>query len=139
MGFLKDAAEFVDYCEKRIIPMAIAGRIARRDAMADKKKDATTDSIQMVILPGLLLIGRLIGGNKLLKPRVFTMFDKEEIDNTGKRVKVPQIQMAPLPGTPPFYMLNGNEGRYPVPVNDHNRSIFELYERVTSPQVDPGI
>lgn len=73
------------------------------------------------------IVGRLIGGNKLTKPRIYTIIDG------GKR-----FQMSPLPGTPPFMRL-GMESNYPVPENDANRGMFELYDRVTNISVDPGV
>jgi hypothetical protein len=82
--------------------------------------------IAMVISQGLFLVGRLVGGNKLIEPRVFSI-----IENGAK------IQMSPLPGTPPFVII-GNDGiRYPVPDNAGNKNLLDLYGRVTHPQDTP--
>jgi len=91
--------------------------------MAAKTEEGT---LTMVIASGMVLIGRMIGGNKLIKPRVF------EVIEDGKR-----IQLRPLPGTPPWMRIGMEAGSYPVP--EREKTIIELYERVTSPTVDPGV
>jgi hypothetical protein len=83
--------------------------------------------LTMVVTAGLFIVGRLVGGNKLTKPRVFSVVEN------GQR-----IQMAPLPGTPAFMRI-GMDCNYPVPKTDLNKSMFDLYERVTNPSVDPGV
>jgi hypothetical protein len=80
--------------------------------------------VTMVISGGLFLIGRLIGGNKLTKPRVFQVIEN------GKR-----IQMSPLPGTPPFMRIGLESGSYTMP--EREKAIHDLYKQVTSPEVDP--
>jgi hypothetical protein len=82
--------------------------------------------LTMVISGGLFLIGRLVGGNKLVKPRVFQVIEN------GKR-----IQMSPLPGTPPFMRIGLETGSYAIP--EREKEIHDLYERVANPNVDPGV
>ena len=100
-------------------------------------------TLTMAIIAGnFWLVGRLVGGNKLTKPRIFSII--EDIDPMTKQAKIDPatgrpvtlIQMAPLPGTPPFYRMSGGEGTYPVPERETN--YFELYNKVTDPSVDPG-
>ena len=91
--------------------------------MAAKTEEGT---LTMVIASGMVLIGRMIGGNKLLKPRTF------EVIENGKR-----IQMSPLPGTPPFARIGMEVVSYAVP--EREKTIIELYARVTGPGVDPGV
>jgi hypothetical protein len=79
--------------------------------------------IGMVISNGLFLIGRLVGGNKLIDPRVFNIIDD------GKR-----IQMSPLPGTPPFLTLGNDKMGYAIPETTENQNILDLYHKVTRPQ-----
>lgn len=80
--------------------------------------------ITMVCVVGLFILGKLIGGNKLTEPRIFSIIEN------GQR-----IQMSPLPGTPPFIVLTGVDGfRYTMPETSDNKGILELYDRVTHPQ-----
>jgi hypothetical protein len=83
--------------------------------------------ITMVINNGIFLVGSLIGGNKLIEPRVFSI-----IENGAK------IQMSPLPGTPPFLTLGNDKMGYVVPDTPENKNMLELYERVTHPQSELG-
>jgi hypothetical protein len=85
------------------------------------------ESLTMLICSGgAFIVGRLIGGNKLTKPRLISIIDD------GKR-----IQMSPLPGTPPF-MRVGMESNYPIPETEGNKALYDLYERVTNQTVDKG-
>lgn len=79
-----------------------------------------TGVITMVCSGGMFIVGNLIGGNKLVNPRLFMLIED------GKR-----IQMSPLPANPSFIIL-GNDGfRYVIPENERN--ILDLYDRVTHP------
>ena len=91
---------------------------AERPVPEGEKED---DSIYMIFRTGLFLVGKLVGGNKLVGPRVFSVIDN------GAR-----IQMTPLPGVPMFVLL-GNDGfRYPVPKAD--KVMYDLYYKVTHPE-----
>lgn len=80
--------------------------------------------ITMVVVAGLFILGKLIGGNKLTDPRIFSIIEN------GQR-----IMMSPPPGTPPFIVLTGVDGfRYTMPDVPENKNILELYDRVTHPQ-----
>jgi len=79
--------------------------------------------ISMVITNGMFIMGKLIGGNKLCLPRVFTFLEE------GKR-----IQLSPLPAIPPFITIGNDAARYAVPETDRN--LHELYQRVTNPAGD---
>ena len=92
--------------------------------MAAKTEEGT---LTMVIASGMVLIGRMIGGNKLIKPRVF-----ETIEN-GKR-----MQLTPLPGTPPFARIGMEVCSYALPDNHNNSQLIDLYKKVTDPSVDTG-
>lgn len=85
-----------------------------------------------------IMIGKRVD-NKLMKPRILTSFEQKEIDPaTRKEVVVPKIHLAPLPGLPPYYTIGANEGHYTIPAPPKNKQLYDLYERVTNPQVDPG-
>lgn len=90
----------------------------------EKKPEGT---LTMAITSIGFIMGRLIGGNKLTKPRIFSIIEN------GQR-----IQMSPLPGTPSFMRL-GMESNYPIPETDENKGLVELYNRVTNMNVDPGV
>lgn len=97
--------------------------------MAEGKKD---NALTMVVAGGVFLIGTLVGGNKLLLPRVFTTFEeKEKHPETGADIMIPKIRMEPLPGIPPFVILKGDGFTYPVPEVDI--FIYRLYRQVTTP------
>jgi hypothetical protein len=78
-----------------------------------------------VISSGLVLMGDLVG-NKLIKPRVFQVIDN------GK-----QMQLSPLPGTPHFVKLTGDFASWPIPDEENNKGLRELWERVTNPPKEP--
>lgn len=80
--------------------------------------------ITMVVTQGLFIMG-VLTGNKLIGPRVFNYIDN------GK-----QIQLAPLPSTPPFVYIGNDCIRYPVPEAD--KSLHALYDKVTHPP-PPGL
>ena len=76
--------------------------------------------ISMVVSNGLFIVGKLVGGNKLIEPRIFQVIEG------GKK-----IQLSPLPSTPPFITLESDGFRYAIPETDRN--IPDLYDRVTHP------
>lgn len=80
--------------------------------------------ISMVISSGIFIVGVLVGDNKIINPRMFTMF--ESVEN-GK--KVPKMQLSPLPANPPYVYVRP-EVRYRIP--DWDKNLLNLYERVTS-------
>jgi len=105
-----------------------------RTLISKKKEEGV---LTMLFSTGLFIIGRLIGGNKLLKPRVFSMYEAQEQNPISlKMEKVNRISMSPLPGTPPFMRVGAEAGSYPMP--EKAKEIRELYERVTDKSVDPG-
>ena len=83
----------------------------------------------VVINSGFFMVGRL-EGNKIMKPRVMTMIpaknDKEQ----------DQVHLQALPLLPPEFILSNYAGRYTLPQRE--KSIYDLYERVTSKEVDPN-
>jgi len=97
--------------------------------------------LTFVVDGGMFILGRLVGSNKLNKPRVFQVIPNPEYDPTkpaeGQNSKT-LIQLSPLPGTPPFLNVGNSVSRYPVPLKAWNKSITDLYARVTDPTVDPG-
>jgi hypothetical protein len=105
--------------------------------MAEGKNEVLT----MAVAGGVFLVGTLIGGNKLLLPRVFTTFEEKEKDpatglwkkdpETGDDALFPKIRMQPLPGVPPFVLLKGDGFTYPVPESDI--FLYRLYRKVTTP------
>lgn len=76
----------------------------------------------MVCTGGMFLMGRLEGGNKLLKPRVFT------IEENGTRMR-----LQTLPSFPPFVNVRPDFSYY-VPYHDVN--LVALYERVTGKEAE---
>lgn len=84
--------------------------------------------ITMAFISGLFILGKLLGGNKLTDPRIFSIIEN------GKR-----IMLSPLPGTPSFITLGPDGFHYPMPINDDNANIFDLYDRVTHPQPQSNI
>jgi hypothetical protein len=83
--------------------------------------------LSMVIINGIFMIGKMVGGNKLTKPRIFSII------KDGK-----EIMMSPLPGTPPFLRVGIEANSYPIPDRPENKNIVDLYDRVTNPSVDSG-
>lgn len=80
--------------------------------------------ITMVCSNGLFILGKLTDGNKLCNPRVF------QILKNGA-----EMQLSPLPATPSFVIV-GSEGlKYPLPETPENKNLFDLYDRVTHPQL----
>jgi hypothetical protein len=75
--------------------------------------------VTMCVVAGLFLVGKLVGGNKLIDPRVFTLIED------GKR-----MQLSPLPALPPFVIVTRMGMCYPIPEADN---IYKLYEKVTTP------
>ncbi len=76
--------------------------------------------VTMAIIDGMLICGILIGGNKLINPRVFNFI------NDCK-----EIQMAPLPGIPPYLRLGTGVSTYPIP--ETAKGMNDLYKKVTTP------
>ena len=76
--------------------------------------------ISMVVSNGLFIVGKLVGGSKLIEPRVFLVIEG------GKK-----IQLSPLPSNPPFITLGPDGFRYAIPETDRN--VLDLYDRVTHP------
>jgi hypothetical protein len=101
--------------------------------MADEPKMLT-----VVLSRAGLLLGKRVD-NKLLKPRLITTFEEKRINPiTMKEEFDPQIRMQPFPGLPAEYLIGANEGSYKMPIRRDTKEIYELYERVTNPSVDPG-
>ena len=89
--------------------------------MHTKHEGKEVGTISMIITQGLFLIGNLVGGNKLLEPRVFTFIEEGA-----------KIQLSPLPSLPPFVTFGNEVIKYSVPEKDRN--LLSLYDRVTHPQ-----
>ena len=87
----------------------------------EHKKEVEEPKVTMCVVGGLFLMGKLIGGNKLMDPRIFTLIEN------GKR-----MQLSPLPSQPPFVIIARMSLFYPIPETDKN--MLELYERVTNPE-----
>ena len=87
----------------------------------------------MVCVGGIFIVGGMMGGNKLISPRLYTIFDDKEPDplNPGRYRSVQKQQMSPLPGNPPFVIVGQDGFRYAVPEADV--AMHELYRRVTKP------
>jgi hypothetical protein len=88
---------------------------------AREVKEEPAAPITMAIIDGMLILGTLIGGNKLLLPRLFNFI------NDGK-----EIQMGPLPGIPEWLRLGTGVTTYSI--SEQSRGIIELYKKVTTPQ-----
>ena len=84
----------------------------------EHKKDEEP-KVTICVVAGLFLVGKLVGGNKLMDPRVFTLIEE------GKR-----MQLAPLPTQPPFVIIARMSLSYQIPETDN---LFKLYEKVTTP------
>ena len=98
--------------------------------------------ITMCVSNGLFFIGRLVsGGPKLLQPRMFSIFDEQEVDakgnliydQNGQPVMVEKIGMRAFPGVPPFINIGTGCITYPVVSNIQN--LLTLYAQVTSGQM----
>lgn len=132
IGLLKEIREFygqqitelekqVEFLRRDILLLAEGGGVIM--------KEGNNPNVEPIVIcitnSGMFLVGRKSpGSKKLLNPRVFAYLDN------GNR-----IQMSPLPSTPPFITLIGNEIVYPVPEDDQegSRDIINLYNRVTDP------
>ena len=107
--------------------------------MAEKIEGKGDGVITMCIVSGLFVIGKLVGGNKLIDPRVFDMymeplFDKEGkpiLGENGQQKAEERIRMRPLPGVPAFCTIGSDVLKYPVISETQN--ILSLYKRVTTP------
>jgi hypothetical protein len=78
--------------------------------------------LTMVVSSGLFIIGRLVGGNKLLAPRVWTLIKEGA-----------EMQLSPLPFTPAFIILQDSGFTYPIPEDAATANIYALYKQVTTP------
>ena len=85
----------------------------------DHKREPEEPKVTMCVVAGLFLVGKLVGGNKLMNPRVFTLIED------GKR-----MQLSPLPALPPFVIVARMGLSYLIPETD---SLYKLYEKVTTP------
>ena len=103
----------------------------------EKKEEGT---ISMCLIGGLFIVGKLIGGNKIVDPRVVTLFEEPMRDSSGKvvpgldgrPVMTPKMRMSPLHGNPPYIISNRLSLVYPVP--EHDKNTLDLYQRVTMVQ-----
>jgi hypothetical protein len=108
--------------------------------MAEKTEGIKEGVLTMCITNGLFVIGKLVGGNKLVDPRVFDLYMEQREDKDGKRLFLPngepdmeeRIRMRPLPGVPAFCIISQDALKYPVVNSIQN--ILPLYVRVTKPQ-----
>uniref|UniRef100_A0A6M3JJ73 Uncharacterized protein n=1 Tax=viral metagenome TaxID=1070528 RepID=A0A6M3JJ73_9ZZZZ len=101
--------------------------------------------LTMCVTNGLFVIGKLVGGNKLIQPRVFDLYMEQLIDSNGRPILdqsgkpkfEERIRMRPFPGVPGFCTIGPDAIRYPVVTNMQN--VLSLYERVTAgtPVTDP--
>ena len=82
----------------------------------------------VVINSGFFIVGRL-EGNKIMKPRVMTVIPAKE------KGQQDQVHLQGLPFLPKEFILSNYAGRYTIPQKEKN--IYDLYARVTSPEVDP--
>jgi hypothetical protein len=87
--------------------------------------------LSLCLIAGLFIIGRLLGGNKIIAPRVLTLFDEQGKDLSGNIVTTPKMRMSPLPSNPPFIHSSLISLSYPIPEAD--RATHDLYSRVTAP------
>jgi hypothetical protein len=95
--------------------------------------------VTMCITNGLFVIGKLVGGNKLVDPRVFDLYMEQLFDKAGKPLLNPdgsprmeeRIRMRPLPGVPAYCIISQDALKYPVVNSVQN--ILPLYKRVTEP------
>ena len=107
--------------------------------MAGKEGKEGEGILTMCVSNGLFVIGKLIGGNKLIQPRVFDLYMEQLIDPTGRPILdqfgkpkfEERIRMRPFPGVPGFCTIGPDAIRYPVVTNMQN--VMSLYERVTTP------
>ena len=107
--------------------------------MAEKISGKEEGVITMCIISGLFVIGKLVGGNKLIDPRVFDMYMEPLFDKEGKPILAEngqqkaeeRIRMRPLPGVPAFCTIGPESLRYSV--TSETQNILSLYKRVTTP------
>ena len=100
-------------------------------------------TITMVITNGLFVIGKLVGGNKLIQPRIFTVYNepvkgvdgKPIFNDKGEQQMEERIRMQSFPGTPGFCTIGQDAIKYPVVTNMQN--VLFLYERVITPRPAP--
>ena len=88
----------------------------------DHKREPEEPKVTMCVVGGLFLVGKLIGGNKLVDPRVFTLIED------GKR-----MQLSPLPALPSFVIIARMGLSYLIKEGDN---LFRLYEQVTTPPTE---
>lgn len=105
--------------------------------------------VVMCMSQGLWFIGRMEGaGPKLYSPRIFNIFEEQELnpqgvpiwldinkqptlENTGVPKMKEMIGMRAFPGVPPFIYIPKDTLYYPVTTNIQN--ILSLYAQVTIP------
>jgi hypothetical protein len=83
--------------------------------------------ITMTVTNGLFILGKLISGNKLQLPRIFSII------KDGR-----EMMLSPLPGTPLFITIGVNTLHYPIPLDAENKNLLALYDKVTHPQPQPS-
>jgi len=81
--------------------------------------------VTMCVMDGLFIVGKLVGGNKLIDPRIFSL-----IEGGNK------MQLSPLPCLPTVIHIARMSLSYPIPVHDVN--MLNLYRKVTTPQQAEG-
>ena len=108
--------------------------------MKEKNEGNKEGVVTMCITNGLFIIGKLVGGNKLIDPRAFDLYMEPLLDGnrnpiidsvTGLPKAEERIRMRPLPGVPAFCTIGQDVVRYPVVTNIQN--VLSLYRRVTTP------
>ena len=90
-----------------------------------KMRQDEAGELTIVVSTSGYLIGRMEGGNKLLKPRIVELTQDK------------QIHMRPLLGLPPFVVVHDFFCMYKLSVREEQ--IIRLYNQVTDPKVDPGV
>ena len=87
------------------------------------------EGILSVVIQGQFwIVGRLVGGNKVLQPRIYRIIPDQK--NPGQQL----IQLEPFPHFPPF--LNVGHGSMSFPILERETSLIKLYEQVTSPEAE---
>jgi len=95
------------------------------------KREKEEGTISMCLIGGLFIVGKLVGGNKVVSPRVVNLFEEQSSDPHGNPITIPKMRMSHLPGTPPYLISNRMSLVYPVP--EHDKNTLDLYARVTAP------
>ena len=89
--------------------------------------------LSMVIQGPFWLVGMLVGGNKVFKPRIYRIIPDPDDPEPNPQKKRQLIRLEPLPHFPPHVSFSSG---LTYPILDREVNLIKLYEQVTSPEAE---